>query len=176
MHLSYMDRPHLMSAADLIFHFSFLLCVKSAFGVGVWRWYLLMRGCIVHNHKVSLWLSSLNYSWSILGWIISKKKKSGLLNWSEVTYLRCWGQSAASLAVSFSSSPPGCRRDQPCPCWFETLTAGCLGSYLALSPKRTEQSEWQINPTMLKIIAEIKTNLVLFPDYIFLIFHAINCK
>lgn len=53
----------------------------------------------------------------------------------KVTYLRCWGQSAASRAVSSSSSPLGCHRDQPCPCgWLETWTAGCLDSYLALSP------------------------------------------
>lgn len=64
------------------------------------------------------------------------------INAGEVTYLRCWGQSAASWAVSSSSFPPGCHRDQPCPCgWLETWTAGRLDSYLALSPKKQKGKE-----------------------------------
>lgn len=62
----------------------------------------------------------------------------------EVTYLRCWDQSAASRAVSSSFSPLGCHRDQPCPCgWLGTWTAGCLDSYLALSPGREKKKTKQ---------------------------------
>lgn len=63
-----------------------------------------------------------------------------VLDVDEIRYLRCWDQSAASWAVSSSSFPPGCHRDQPCPCgWPETWTAECSDSHLALSPMETDE-------------------------------------
>lgn len=72
-----------------------------------------------------------------LSMYVVKKFKGKTLKALEVAYLRCWGQSAASWAVSSSSFLPGYHRDQPCPCgWPETWTAECWDSYLALNPKK----------------------------------------
>lgn len=81
----------------------------------------------MNTFSLFLFVSCINSNWYMSVYGVCR----------EVTYLRCWDQSAASQAVSSSSSPPGCHRDQPCPCgWLETWTAGCLDSYHALSPKK----------------------------------------
>lgn len=109
----------------------------------------------MQQSSISALLIYVNLSWSCV-WVMYSWAGYAINSWQhfrtqgmdnersvKVTYLRCWGQSAASRAVSSSSSPLGCHRDQPCPCgWLETWTAGCLDSYLALSPGEKKKKKW----------------------------------
>lgn len=109
---------------------------------------------LLQQSSISALIIYVNLSWSCV-WVMYSWAGYAINSWQhfrtqgmdnerpvKVTYLRCWGQSAASRAVSSSSSPLGCHRDQPCPCgWLETWTAGCLDSYLALSPGKKKKEK-----------------------------------